>query len=121
MLPDLSLEVAVIGLGAVELQGAVFLLPFGVEEVLSDALEEGLGLWQVQLLKRYLSGFSGWRGITSPKRVCTCKAAQRGMPRARSTWRIQPRSSSSSTKSSAWGSAPRGASSRTFLRKEINI
>ena len=51
MLPDLSLEVAVIGLEAVELQGSVFLLPFGVKEVLSDALEEGLGLWQVQLLK----------------------------------------------------------------------
>ena len=56
-IPDLSPEVAVIGLEAVELQGAVFLLPFRVVEVLSDALEEGLGLWQVQLLKRYLSGF----------------------------------------------------------------
>ena len=106
-IPDLDPEVAV---EAVVLQGAIFFLPFRVEEVLSDALEEGLGLWQVQLLKRYLSGFSGWWGITSPKRVCTCKAAQRGMPRARSTWRIQPRSSSSSTKSSVWGFAPRGAS-----------
>ena len=57
MLPDLSLEVAVIGLGAVELQGAVFLLPFGVEEVQSDALEEGLGLWQVQNLKRVKLGY----------------------------------------------------------------
>ena len=48
-IPDLSPEVAV---EAVVLQGAVFLLPFGVEEVQSDALEEGLGLWQVQNLKR---------------------------------------------------------------------
>ena len=48
-IPDLSPEVAV---EAVVLQGAVFLLPFGVEEVQSDALEEGLGLWQVQSLKR---------------------------------------------------------------------
>ena len=55
--PDLSPEVAAVGLEAVVLQGAVFLLPFGVEEVLSDALEEGLALWQVQLLKRFLSGF----------------------------------------------------------------
>ena len=56
-IPDLSPEVADTGLEAVLLQGAVFLLPFGVEEVLSDALEEGLALWQVQLRKRFLSGF----------------------------------------------------------------
>ena len=43
-IPDLDPEVAV---EAVVLQGAVFLLPFGVEEVQSDALEDGLGLWQV--------------------------------------------------------------------------
>ena len=111
--PDLSPEVADTGLEADLLQGAVFLLPFGVEEVQSDALEEGLGLWQVQSLKRFLSGLSGWRGITFPKRVCTCKAAQRRLPRFRGTWRIQPRSSSYST----WGFAPRGTSSRTFLKR----
>ena len=52
-----SPEVAAVDLEAVVLQGAIFLLPFGVEEVQSDALEEGLGLWQVQSLKRFLSGF----------------------------------------------------------------
>ena len=55
--PDLGLEVAASGLEAVVLQGTVFLLPFRVKEVHSDALEEGLVLWQVQLLKRFLSGF----------------------------------------------------------------
>ena len=55
--PDLSPEVAAVGLVAVMLQGAVFLLPFGVEEVQSDALEEGLGLWQVQNLKRVKLGY----------------------------------------------------------------
>ena len=53
-IPDLSPQVADSGLEAVVLQGAVFLLPFGVEEVHSDALEEGLALWQVQSLKRFL-------------------------------------------------------------------
>ena len=56
-IPDLSPEVAVTGLEADLLQGAVFLLPFGVEEVLSDTFKKGLILWQVQPLKRFLSGF----------------------------------------------------------------
>ena len=41
-IPDHSLEVADTGLEAVLFQGAVFLLLFGVEEVLSDAPEESL-------------------------------------------------------------------------------
>ena len=44
-IPDLSPEVADTGLEAVLLQGAVFLLLFGVEEVLSNAPEEKSGLW----------------------------------------------------------------------------
>ena len=44
-IPDQNLEVADTGLEAVLLQGAVFLLLFGVEEVLSDAPEEKSGLW----------------------------------------------------------------------------
>ena len=67
-IPDHSLEVADTGLEAVLLQGAVFLLPFGVEEVLSDALEEGLALWQVQLLKRFLSGF--WLAGNNLSQAC---------------------------------------------------
>ena len=46
------------------LQGSVFLLPFGVEEVLTEALEEGLGLWQVQNLKRVKLGYLVGGGIT---------------------------------------------------------
>ena len=42
---------------AVELQGAVILIPFGVEEEQGDALEEGLGLLQVQNLKRAKLGY----------------------------------------------------------------
>ena len=64
-------------LEAVVLQGAIFLLPFGVEEVQSDALEEGLGLWQVQSLKRFKTGLSGWRGITSPS-VCAPSRQPKG-------------------------------------------
>ena len=42
---------------AVELQVAVFLLPDGGEEGQSDALEEDLGLWQVQALSKLILGF----------------------------------------------------------------
>ena len=46
------------------LQGAVFLLPLGVEEGQSDAFEDGLGLWQVQNLKRVKLGYLVGGGIT---------------------------------------------------------
>ena len=42
---------------AIELQGAVFLLPCGVEEGQGDALEVDLGLWQVQALNELILGF----------------------------------------------------------------
>ena len=42
---------------AIELQVAVFLLPRGVEEVQGDALEEDLGLWQVQALNELILGY----------------------------------------------------------------
>ena len=44
---------------AVELQGAVFLLPCGGKEVQGDALEEDLGLWQVQALNELILGYLG--------------------------------------------------------------
>ena len=76
MPPDLSLEVAVIGLGAVELQGAIFLLLVGVEEVQGNALEDGLGLLQVLSLKRNNTGLSVvGEAITLLACVCTGKAA----------------------------------------------
>ena len=42
---------------AAELQGIIFLLLVGVEEVQGDALEGDLGLWQVLNLKRAKLGY----------------------------------------------------------------
>ena len=77
MLPDPSPEVADLGQEAELLQGPVYLLLSGVEEVHSYTPREKSGN-QPQVLNALNDSFclgSGWRGITFPKRVCSCKAA----------------------------------------------
>ena len=48
---------------AAELQGIIFLLLVGVEEVQGDALEGDLGLWQVLNLKRAKLGYLWLAGV----------------------------------------------------------
>ena len=57
LIPDLSLEVADTGQEAVLLQGAGLPSPLRVEEVVSDAPEEGLPISCRFKHKRFISGF----------------------------------------------------------------